>query len=96
MIEGGTPPTKRPNDGGTVNLSDTFGMLRALAITKIDEGANTVQLGFTREEEALKALYHNEVGVGSRRVVRRFMELTLPEQREILETVVSGGFTILT
>lgn len=70
-------------------------MLRALTITKIDEGTNTVQIGFTREEEALKALYHNEVGVGSGRVVRRFMGLSLPEQREIIKTVVSGGITIL-
>ena len=98
VIEGGYAAykaAKRPNDGGKVNLSDTFGMLRALTITKIDEGTNTVQIGFTREEEALKALYHNEVGVGSGRVVRRFMGLTVPEQRDIIETVVSGGITIL-
>ena len=64
-----------------------------LTITKIDEGANTVQLGFTREEEALKALYHNEVGVGSRRVVRRFMELTPQEQQQVA-AVTAAAITI--
>lgn len=93
VVEGGYAAfkaAKRPNDGGVVNLADTFGMLRALTITKIDEGTNMVQIGFTREEEALKALYHNDVGVGASRVVRRFMGLTPANQQDVAATTAAA------
>lgn len=97
VIEGGYAAYKaalRPNYGGTVNLTDTFSMLRALTIVKVDSATNTIQIGFTRDEEAIKALYHDQLGAGPRRIVRHFMGLTDDEGKRVAETA-SGGIVLL-
>lgn len=96
IIEGGYEAYKRaayPADGSTVNLSATGAMLRALTVVSVDEASATVTLGFTRTEEALKALYHDQIGVGKGRVVRHFLGLTAAE-REDLARLASQTITV--
>lgn len=93
VIEGGYAAFKAaayPDDAGTVNLTATGAMLRALAIVAVDENTATVTLGFTRTDEALKALYHEELGAGPRRAIRHFLGLTDAEQIDLAQLAASG------
>lgn len=96
LIDGGYKAYKeaaRPQDSGIVNLTDTGTMMRALTIVKVDPATNTISIGFTRVEDALKAFYHNVEGVGKSRAIRHFMGLT-PDERAELATMASEGITI--
>jgi hypothetical protein len=95
VIEGGYEEYKRaayPSDSG-VNLTATGAMLRALTIVSVDEGTNTVVIGFARAEEAEKALYHDQIGAGPRRVIRHFMGVS-PSEREELGKLGAAGLRV--
>lgn len=88
VVEGGYKAYKQaryPQDGGNVNLSATGAMLRAMTVTKVD--GDTIQIGFTRQEEAEKAYWHNVTGAGKRRVIRRFMGLLDQEKEELAKII---------
>jgi phage gpG-like protein len=92
VIEGGYAAYKQaayPGDSG-VNLSATGAMLRSLTILSVDEATLTVVIGFTRTDEAVKALYHDQLGAGKSRAIRHFMGLTDTEQTELGEMGADG------
>lgn len=92
VIEGGYAAYKQaayPGDSG-VNLSATGAMLRSLTILSVDEESLTVTIGFTRTDEAVKALYHDQLGAGPSRVIRHFMGLTPSERLELGEMGADG------
>ncbi|HVZ41374.1 MAG TPA: hypothetical protein VHI13_18990 [Candidatus Kapabacteria bacterium] len=89
LITGGYAAYKAaafPEDGDGVNLTQRGHMLGALTVVGVsggDGGPASVRIGFTRHEEALKALYHNVTGAGKRHVIRRFLGLTPAERKEL-------------
>jgi hypothetical protein len=93
IIEGGYKAYKRaayPQDGGTVNLTVSGGMLGALAVVGTDPATNTVRVGFSRQDAAELALYHNVLGAGRSRVLHRFLGLTDAELQRIAEEEAGG------
>lgn len=66
-------------------LTATGKMLRNLQITKIDESAGVVTLGFTDPEQEKKAFYLNVSGAGPSRKLWRFLGLTKAQETELAE-----------
>jgi hypothetical protein len=73
-----------PQDRGKVNLHLTGNMMNSLAI--VLQGNNWVKIGFSNTEAAAKAMYHQVMGAGKRKVKRKF--LGLPQ--DILNGIVSN------
>jgi hypothetical protein len=91
LVEGGYRAYKAaryPQHGGVVNLSAEGRMLRALSIVSVDPATGNVRIGFTRQEEALKA-YYNALRN------RRILGLTQQEREEIAR-IVAEGITFIT
>lgn len=85
VIQSGYAGLKQASyNDGSVNLTATGGMLRALTIVGIDSRANLIRIGFTRQEEAEKALWHNETGAGKGKTIREFLGLTREEVQELM------------
>lgn len=76
--------TRFPQDGGKVNLHVTGKMINGLAIT--EQGTNFIKIGFSNTEAATKAMYHQVMGAGKRKVKRKF--LGLPQ--DILNGIVNS------
>lgn len=86
VIEGGYKAFKAaafPQDSGSVNLTQTGRMLSGLTVVGTDPSTNTVSIGFTNSEDALKAWYHNKAGAGKSKTIRKFMGLTEAEEAEV-------------
>ncbi len=86
VIEGGYKAFKSaayPQDSGSVNMTQTGRMMSGLTVVRTDPTTNTVVLGFTQSEDALKAWYHNEAGAGPRKVIRKFLGWTDEEKVEL-------------
>lgn len=86
-----------PQQGGTVTMSSTGAMLRALAVLRV--GNNVAIVGADNAEDALKLLWHNATGAGRSRVIRLILGLNEEERRdetliEILSTgvIIEGSF----
>lgn len=73
---------KRPQHGGTVNLTDTYKTLRALAVGRFSR--NEVQIIFSTPQEAEKAYYHVVTGVGKNKTKRDFLGLSEEELEDIV------------
>lgn len=67
-----------PQDGGSVNLSATGAMLRALTVIGVDARTGAVRIGFSRDEEARKAGYQM-----NGRHIRKFLGFTDQEKGEL-------------
>jgi len=80
--------TRFPQDGGNVNLHVTGNMLNSLAV--IERGNDYVTIGFNNKEAATKAMYHQIMGAGKSKVIRKFLGLPNNEL-----AVVMGSFTKL-
>lgn len=100
IVQGGYEALKRaayPQDAGTVNLWAKGLMIPALTIVSVDVAARTVVLGFTDQEQATKAFYHNVAGAGRGHVIRRFLGFTDEERGQLAAyaatriVVKSGG-----
>ncbi len=76
--------TRFPQEGGKVNLHLTGNMMNGLAIT--EQGTNFIKIGFSNTEAATKAMYHQVMGAGKRKVKRKF--LGLPQ--DILNGIVNS------
>lgn len=90
-VEGGyklVKATKRPADGGVVNLTDTGKLLRGLRLLSIDE-QGAIRIGWDDPELALLAYYHNVSGAGPGRVVRKFLGIADPELIPIVQEEIA-------
>lgn len=101
IIEGGYAAYKKaryPKDEGRVNLTASGAMLRALRVVRVSAGQDigTVTIGFSRDEAAQIAYYHEVEGAGPSRIRRRFMGLTGPERAEVAEVVADGVTVVVT
>ena len=76
-----------PAAGSTVNLQGSGNMLRALTVLSVDASTRTFRIGWTRTEEAEKALYHNVTGVGKSRIKRKNLGLTATERKIIAKEI---------
>jgi hypothetical protein len=100
IIEGGYAAYKKaryPQDDGRVNLTASGAMLRALRVVRVTahKDGGTVTLGFSRDEAAQIAYYHEVEGAGPSRVRRRIMGLTPPEQADVAGLVADGISVVL-
>jgi hypothetical protein len=68
---------KYPQFKGKVNLTRTGRMLRGLNDVAVDK--NEINIRFADQESAEIAYYHNVMGAGKAKVIRRFLGLTEKE-----------------
>lgn len=83
IITGGYAAYKKaryPQDSGGVNMTATGGMLRSMTVAAVDEATGKIVIGFSRDDAAELAYYHNVSGAGRGRTIRRFMGLTAEEE----------------
>ena len=86
IIQGGYAALKAatyPSDTGHVNMTATGGMMRSLTVTEVSELNQTISIGFARQQDAITAMYHNLLGAGRRRVIRRWLGLTKRERQDL-------------
>jgi len=85
IIPGGYAKLKSsrfPQDSGKVNLHLTGNMLNSISI--VERGNDYIVIGFNNKEAATKAIYHQIMGAGKRKVIRKFLGLPDSEIAEIL------------
>lgn len=69
------------NSGAT--LIDTGAMVASISVIKTDTANREIEIGFSDENAAKVAFYHNIGGAGQSRVLRRFMGLSDSQSQEL-------------
>ncbi|MEM4626453.1 MAG: hypothetical protein QXF70_03455 [Candidatus Bilamarchaeaceae archaeon] len=85
LVPGGYAKLKSsrfPQDGGRVNLHVTGNLLNSIDVIK--NGDDYVVIGFNNKEAATKAIYHQIMGAGKRKVIRKFLGLPDNEIAKIM------------
>ena len=105
VIKGGYLALKKAINrgaGSQVDLTSSGLMLQSLALVRVDP--NSLAIGFTNDEAALRAFYHTVSGAGKSRVIRDFLGLPDTQYASALETAlqeaqegeidIQGGFAL--